>query len=1277
MSLAAARSWIQNSSLWIYRVLTWTVLVTGFVFAAAILGLRYWILPDIGNYREDIAQRLSAAAQQKVTIGGLSGNWNGLRPQLAFDQVVVHDAEGRAALELPRVEATLSWRSAALLQINFHSLDIYRPLLTMRRDSRGGLTVAGIPLKLEEQTDGAVSRWLLGQRDIQIHDARLLWNDEMRAAPVLELDQVQLRIVNSGDRHRLALQALPPSTLASPLDVRADLHGEDFQSLAEKLTGQVFVQLDHVDIAAWRQWVDFPVHFPHGTGALRAWFSFTGNELTGVIADTQLRDVRARLGAELPELDMQQLGGRFGWKRLADGFEVTTRKLAFTTGDRLTLPPVDLLLRLGGKTEAGFTRAEVQANILELAPLVELADRLPLDSELRKTLVAYAPTGGVQDLSVRWSGAWPDLKSYAVRGRFSELSLQQQGRIPGFSGFSGNIDGNEKGGMLQVATQKGSVNLPHLFREPLRFDTMTGQMGWTRNAQDLELRFSNFAYSNADLTGTLFGSYRTAAEGPGIADLTGHLTRGVAQRVSDYLPLTLGAGSREWLDRAFSAGSSSDVRFRLKGDLKNFPFADEKSGTFEVAAKISDGSVLYGENWPRITGIDGDLLFRGQRMDINVRQAVLNNVRLGKVRLQIPDLIHSQELLQISGEAEGATGDFLDFIHQSPVRGMIDGFTDGMQAQGRGRLGLKLTLPLRNLKNTKISGTYQFINNQLVAQPGFPPIEQVNGRLEFTEASVRVPNATAQFLGGPLTVSAGSQRDAAVSIQFQGKVNSDAARRAGGGEWLRYIRGATDWRGSLTVRNKRVDFSIDSSLQGLAVNLPAPFAKSAAESMPLRFERRFTGAQQERIAVNVGGLGAAVIHRRSENGNTRIERANARFGDGAVVEPDRPGIVLAGAIKTLDLDAWLAVLGEGDAGAGATLTSADVRIGELDWFGRRFAALAITANQQAGALQINVKGRDVEGAATWRAQGKGRLTARLRRLALPVREEPAAPVAVAAVEAKQPELPALDVIIDEFQLGEHALGKLELQATPQQRDWRIERLRLANPDGTLNLDGTWQSWLTQPATQVNVRLDVIDIGKYLARLGYPEGVRRGAAKIEGSLVWAGSPQRIDYPSLSGNFVLDASKGQFVKLEPGIGKLLGILSLQSLPRRISLDFRDIFSEGLAFDEIVGAVKVSKGVASTDNLRISGPAARIVMSGQVDLVKETQVLRVKVNPQLSDSVSVAGALIGGPVAGIAAFVAQKLLKDPLDQIASYEYDVTGNWTDPQVNKVERPPVSTVPQ
>jgi uncharacterized protein YhdP len=265
------------------------------------------------------------------------------------------------------------------------------------------------------------------------------------------------------------------------------------------------------------------------------------------------------------------------------------------------------------------------------------------------------------------------------------------------------------------------------------------------------------------------------------------------------------------------------------------------------------------------------------------------------------------------------------------------------------------------------------------------------------------------------------------------------------------------------------------------------------------------------------------------------------------------------------------------------------------------------------------------------------------------------------------ELPALDIYADNFQIRQASLGKLEVTAVPDGRDWKLERLSVVNPDATLKVEGAWQGWLTQPRTMVNVRLDVNDIGKLLVRLGQPEGVRRGTAKLEGPLSWAGNPGELDYATLSGNFLLEANKGQFLKLDPGIGKLLGVLSLQSLPRRLSLDFRDIFSEGLAFDEIVGTVKVNRGVANTENFRIQGPAVRIQMSGEVDLARETQKLRVKVFPSMSDSLSVAGALIGGPIAGIATFVAQKLLKDPIDSIAAYEYDISGTWVDPQVSKV----------
>ncbi len=1274
MAFAATRNWILGSSLLIYRVLTWAVLAAGLLFGATVLVLRYWILPDISSHRESIAQVLSDATRQRISIGGISANWDGLRPQLALSQVVVHDAEGRPALELPRVDATLSWRSALRLQVDFHSLDIHQPSLTVRRDSKGGITVAGIAMDLEAGSGGGFSRWLLSQRDIGIHEATLIWNDEMRAAPVLQLDRLQLRIVNSGRRHRVGLRAVPSAALASPLDVRADFRGRDFKSLAALQNGQLFVQVDHVDIAAWRQWIDFPVQFPKGQGALRAWLSFGGGELQGVIADTRLREVRTRLGSNLPELEMRELGGRFSWKRSADGLEIGASKLAFITGDGLVLPAVDLTLKLGGAGDSGYARGELQANALELAPLLQLADRLPLDPELRKSFAAYSPAGSLYDLFLRWDGAGPWPASYSLRGRFHELSLRRQGAFPGFSGFSGNIDGNEKGGTLHVATQKAALEMPQLFRERLQFDTLSGQLAWSQVSGGTELRFSNFAYANADLAGTLFGIYRTAADGPGVADLTGHLSRGLAQRVMAYLPLTVAKNSRGWLDRAFTAGSSSDVRFRLKGDLRHFPFADERNGLFEVAAKVDGGAVHYGEGWPRITGIEGDFLFRGSRLEVNAREARIGNVRLAKVRAQIPDLLHHDEQLIIGGEAEGATADFLNFIAESPVSAMINGFTEGMRAQGQGRLGLKLQLPLQSLERSRVSGNYQFINNRLEPEPGFPPLEQVNGRLEFTQDNVRVPSATATFLGGPLSITAGSQRDAAVSIQFQGRVNADAARRAGGIEWLRYARGATDWRGNLTMRNKRVDLLVESSLQGLAVNLPAPFTKTAAETMSLRIERRYTGPREERIVGVVGNVASAVLLRRGEGSDARIERGTLRFGEGAAQEPQQPGIAVSGVIKALDFSEWLALSGDaGKQNGGPALSSVDLRIEELRVFERRFPDIGIKAAQQSGQLQANISSRDIEGSLGWRAQDKGRLTARLRRLNLPAADAASSAVSVqpvAAAEAKAPELPGLDVKVEELMIAGKSLGKLDLQAVPQQRDWRIERLTLITPESQLNLDGLWQTWLTRPRVQVNVRLDVNDIGRLLTRYGYPEGVRRGIAKLEGNLSWAGSPQRLDYPTLSGNFVLDAGKGQFLKLEPGIGKLLGILSLQSLPRRITLDFRDIFSDGLAFDEIVGAIKVTNGIASTDNLRITGPAARINMSGRVDLAKETQQLRVKINPQLSDTVSVAGALIGGPIAGLAAFVAQKLLRDPLDQIAAYEYDVTGTWADPVVVRVELP-------
>ena len=1268
MSLAAAWRWVKTSSILTSRAVAWTGVTAALCCAFVVLGLRYWILPNIESYRDDIAAAVSKAAKVRITIGRISADWEGIRPHLVLEDISVFDKSGRRALGLARVESTIAWRSLAAFNVHFHSLDIYRPALELRRDAKGVISIAGIELQTDDRKRGGFSQWLIEQPDIEVHDAALSWNDELRRAPPLELSHVYFKMLNRGSRHRFGLRAVPPAALAGPVDVRGDMRGDSADLLSD-WSGRVYAELDTADLTAWAPWIDSPVELMRGEGAVRTWLSFNGEQLREIVADVRLSGVRTRLRANLPELELAVLHGRLAWKNLPAGFEFSTLKLALA-GTDVVLPPADFLVRVT-QDQNGLQQGELQANAFNLPPLVMLADRLPIDDDLRSRLTAFSPRGSVHDLVVRWSGTWPSPARYAVRGRFEGFAVNRWDRLPGVAGLSGHVDGTEKGGTLHVNGTGATLDMPHVFSGPLTLDTLTAQLAWSRSGEKTDLRFSNVSFANSDAAGTLFGSYRMAPKSRGDIDLTGSLSRADARAIPRYIPITELRKVRPWLERALIAGQSNEVRFRLKGALDEFPFKDEKRGTFHLFARIADGTLDYADRWPRFESIEGDLQFRGTRLDFFARQGTISGVKVAKVHGGIPDMTAHPEVLSIAGEAEGATSDFLGFISKSPVTDMIDRFTESAQAQGSGKLALKLSLPLGELDSSKVTGSYVFSSNQIVFERDLPPLEQAAGRIDFTENSARVPHTSGIFLGGPLTITAAIQRDSGLRATLHGRVNADNVRKAGSPGWMQNLRGAADWRGLFTIRKKTPDLVIESNLQGISSNLPAPFAKTANESVPLRFERRFTGAQQDRISFAYGGLVRAELARHSDGKHTIVDRGVVRLGGGAAGEPDRPGVWIRGALTTFDFDDWLDFVRGDGAGEGAssyTIAGADVKIGEVDFFGRRFSDLAVSASMQGGTTQFALSGPDIEGGATWRAEGKGRLTARLKKLTLPPAEGKL--LATTSKPSDKPlELPALDVAVDQFQYGQRQLGRLELNAVHQGRDWRIERLRLANPDAVLTADGVWQGWLTQPRTQLNVRMDVTDAGRTLARWNYPAGVRRGTAKIEGHLAWAGSPHDFDYPTLSGQLVVDAANGQFLKLEPGLAKLLGILSLQALPRRISLDFRDVFSEGFAFDSILGALKIDRGIASTDNFRIAGPSARVVMSGDVDLARETQKLRVRVTPHLSEGVSIAGALIGGPVAGVAAYLAQKILKDPIEQLISFEYNVTGNWSEPQVAKVER--------
>lgn len=1260
---------LKTSARRLQRFLISALIFAGLGFALVVLGLRYWLLPNISEYRETIASSISRAAGQRVAIGEIGAGWDGLRPHLSMHRVQVFDQEGNPALHLAHIEGTLAWWSLAIGEIRLHSLEIDQPKLALRRTSRGEVYVGGVWVNRPGSQSGFAD-WVLRQHRIIVRGATLTWLDELRQAPLLELRNAHFRLENRFHRHRFGLRAVPPQTLALPFDVRGDLEGNSLKDFSN-WRGTLFARLDYTDIAAWRSWLDLPFQLERGSGGVRAWITLGGKQLSGVTADLRLKDVLAQLGPELRQLDMSHVSGRLSWRNLEPGQAFQGDKFSFALRDGPSFGPASASFKVQPAQKKKPAAGEVNVDGLALEPLVALADYLPLDADTRGKLRQLQPQGILQDFSVRWSGAWPTPASYAIKGKFSDLAalpypFAKGHTLPGFSGLSGNLDLTEKGGAVAINAHQLQLDFAGVFDHPLMFDTLTAQVGWSRKAGQHEFKLFGASFANSHLAGTAFGSYRSAVNGPGQIDLSGQLNRADARFVSHYMPLVTGEDARNWVARSIKAGRSSDVRLRLKGDLAKFPFDDGKSGVFEVAVKANGGILEYAPEWPAIEDISVDLLFRGKSMDIYARSGHTYGMQLHKVHARIPDLLHLDEMLLVDGEARGPSGDMLKFIAQSPVDRIIEGFTQDMQAFGEGKFNLSLKIPLRRLDAMTVAGSYLFQNNKVMLGEGLPMLEQVNGTLQFTGGSVSVPKLTAQFLGGLATISATTQQGM-VLVNASGRATAAGLSKAFTHPLLQRLRGSAKWSGQIALRKKSADAVFGSNLQGLSMDLPIPFNKLEGDSVALRLERKSAGADQDSVSMSYGRVLAAQFERRRLLNEMKVARGAINLGSGSLKLP-QSGIWLTGTLPYLDFDHWRSISSQKQGnGAAFDLDGVNLNLAVLDVFGKRFNDLRLNAWPQGGAWQAVIESREMSGSINWNSAGAGRVTGRFKSLTVP---QSAPPKLSEPVEpAETVELPALDIVADSFAVKNYQLGSLELRAEPSGRDWRIEKLKLSTPESVLSLDGVWQDWLQQPKSQVKFQLEIGDIGKLLERAGHPNSVKGGNAKLKGQVSWAGGPADFNFATLSGALALEAHKGQFLKIEPGIGKLIGILSLQALPRRITLDFRDVFSDGFAFDDISANVKANQGIVSGNDFRMEGPAAKVSMNGETDLVRETQNLHVRVVPVLGDSVSGAATLLGGPVVGLTSFLVQKILKDPIGQIASYEYSITGTWDNPVVTKLKK--------
>ncbi len=1032
---------LKHSSLWVYRLCLYSLLAGVLLVASLVLGVRYWLLPNIDQYSPQISAAISRAAKQRIVIGMIRGDWDGLRPRLELQDVRLYDAQGRERLALAAVDSTLSWASLLTFEPLFHSIELTGLSFEVRRDASGALQIAGIALGGGGGDDAGLADWLLRQRRITLRDSEVTWVDETLGGAPLQLKQVQLEVRRLFRRNRFGLHAVPPLEVASPIDLRGDLDGGTVRDLRQ-WKGQLYLQIGYADLAALRQWVPLPVQIDRGAGGMEVWLDLEDGQVRAVTADVGLSGVRTRLRANLPDLELERLQGRLAWQTRPGFLEFSARALSFATPDGLGLAPADVRYVRSGQEEDPRALYEVEFNALDVAAVTRLIDRIPVDETLRARLAELQPRGMVKGCRVSWRGSVKETGEYALKAAFEHVGVRASGYVPGFTKVSGTLAADQRGGSLTLRADASTVEMPAVFVEPLPLDALNTKVTWSMAEGQPLVRVESLSFSNAHLEGTFAGTYQAQAQGPGRIDLAGGLTRVEGAQAWRYVPLVVQHDVRSWLQAAIVAGQLHSVRITLRGELQRFPFDDGASGVFEVVAGIRNGSLAYAPRWPVLEDISGQLAVRGHRLSIDIASARVFGARIGPATTVLPDLGSHEPVLEVRGEGEGSSADFLRFLAESPIEGGAGAFSRSVQASGRGHLALSLEVPLKHSIDTQVSGRYRFSDNVLLSGSGVPRLEQLSGVLSFTRDEVNVREGTVRVLGMPAHFTLDRQPGTGVVVHGTGRADMAGLRQELGLPWMSHLAGSTDWSATVTLNDGSYDLAVESNLRGVSSLLPPPLAKPAGSALPFRLERRPRGGDQDLVVFSVGKTlsGQLAYNRRDP---ARVAQGELRLG-GEAPAPQRDGMWLAGQLDYFDWDRWHSVLGgprtEDQGGWGGM----DLRANRVVAFSRDWTDVVMDARRTDQAWQVNVAGREATGTLSWNPGGQGSLVGRFSRLFVPA----AGPVLQVAPDANADRsLPSLDVTADDFRVGERQFGRLVLRAIPGPHGLAHRATRSAQPRG--------------------------------------------------------------------------------------------------------------------------------------------------------------------------------------------------------------------------------------
>lgn len=1256
---------------WIKRI--WIFFAILFVLFAILFSVFRAMTPLAKQYKPRIEQELTQILGKTVKISDLETGWYWFQPVLKMDQVQFNDATQEPILVNQMQVGINLWRSLWSWQVQPGVLYVRQTKLAMRQQDDLHWRIDGLPTI---QSSGAnhsnaylpLLGWLLSQDTIVLEDVALTLY--LQDGGILPLHHVTLKIKNTNGHLRLSGKAQLADEASTAFSVMADLNISADQ--ISTLSGHVYLSTDHFVPKQWQSLLPgLPVRIKQGTCDVKVWLDLFNGHLSSVQSIVHFDNFDWTELEPQKERHLQTLSGNFAWRRNQKGWHLAADHLQLQL-DEVAWP--ENAFQLDYIAETGSYTLFIKKILLE--PLVKADFSWPQSVQ---KLLDKKPKGQLTDTQVI---VMNHEVSYVLT-RFADMGWQSSAKMPGVEHLSGVLYWEPSEGHLSLDGER--VTLFPEKMPALTFDLFNTDLAWKWLSNGYRVSMDRLVLSHPDLVLSANGALDQPQTPNAHLQLSAEFSAKNAKKFMAYIPSSsIKPKLDDWLKNDVQRIDHASGRLTLNGKLSDFPF-DTQPGEFSIVSHLSGVNIAINKDWPINRDIDADLVVDKRSLIANIDHANLHGVEIEHINLSIPNIGLGQESLLIHGQVQTTGEQMKQYVFATPLRDRLARW-HAIDIGDDVGLDLRLDIPLYpESDHVAAMGRLSFDRNPVNIH--FPvaniQVNDVNGLLQFNEYGLTDGELQGELGGAPVSLRAQSliQPKEGTVLSIEAEASADYLGEHFQLPWLKLTSGQLKAAALWTIYNNAQDpdeLHIDSSLQDFGIDLPKPFGKKEGDVAPLSFDLRFD-PKVVRVQVDYQQLMRGQIFLVNRGDSYALDHGQLVVGDRSYAKNNPKGLLISAHLPEVDLadwqETWRAFSTENSQGESwASIQDIDLKIDDFYALNQKFTKSNIKVHQiTPDKWQIHIDQPEIFGDLQYQLS-KRTLTGDFARMSL------YQPNQISQKKYKQSrwtlkpgDIPNLTLSIDSLKIKTIEVGALDIKTSSAPNAWHLDEAMITAPEYQLNLRGQWLVRKGPDESSLDANLKMSDLSKSLERWHVKPVVqsRHGSAVLQTK--WQGAFYDFSLERLNGAMELVFKNGRISHFDKeteeklGLGKLLSILSLQTIPRRLQLDFSDLSEDGYSFDVFKGTFEIKKGVMSTNNSYIDGPVAYAKMTGDLDLAKHLYDMNLRITPYITASLPVVATIAGGPIAGVATWVASNLINKGIQQISGYTYKISGPWTDPIVQQV----------